>query len=177
MDSYEKAYSDVEALLFSHGIELQPVERNRMMDEFGNVGRGRFADNWIDYLDRGDLRLIVRRCSEDTSDWFEIEIGKFFYEAESVSSHPVRITRSRPDYEGEKEWHMYRHDSSEAVDLLKEIDPDLVPLCLSADDGLSDSLPESFDRSMANNAFFFSVIDKIFATFCAAQNTVAVATR
>lgn len=172
MHSDNTVASDVSALLHSYSIDLQHVDRKRMVDEYGHVGRGRFADDFVDYLDSGGLRLIIRHCSEQGDMWFEIEIGNPCGKADSVSEHCVRITfmeLSNEDGEGptRSEWSLKRFDSPEAEALLKKIDPHLAALCSRKDEWMY-HLPESFDRTASNKAFFFTAIDNVFQTFAAA---------
>jgi hypothetical protein len=152
------------------------------MDEYGNIGNRCLADNLIDYLDAGNLRLIVRQWSDQDDRWFEVQIGKLRDEADSLSKHSehcVRVIfmeRSAKNSPVSTTWEMDRHDSPEAAALLKEIDPNLADLCWREKWYELRDLPDYIDHSASNRAFFFAAINSIFQTFAAAANTPAQAT-
>lgn len=177
MDYYAIMFANVSALLCSYGIKLQYVHYNRRVDEYGNVGHGCPEDDIIEYLDAGDLRLIVRQCSDRGDRWFDIEIGEPREKAESLSWHDVRIRFNQCSSEAEIRppmvfWSMVHIDSPEAAALLQKIDPKLAELC-SEKDGNVYHMPESFDQDISNKAFFFAAIDNVFRVFAEAIKSQA----
>ncbi len=182
MHSYNTEFSNVGALLTTFGIELRSMDRDQMMGEYGNVVSRCLADNWINYLDAGDLRLIVRQLSDQDGRWFEVEIGKLHDEADSLSKHSehhVRVIfmeRSAEDSLTSTTWEMDRDDTPEAKALLKEINPKLADLCWREKWYKLRNLPDYIDRSASNKALFFEAIYDIFRTFTAALMTQAAAT-
>jgi hypothetical protein len=184
--SYKQAFTRVNALLRKHGIELRKVGWSRKDND------DPFSADDDAFCDRNGLRLIVRERIEDYGPGpefsFEIEMGRPFADADSVSEHHVRVSFSQENEYAEEvfdtpeswstsaKWSLSCQGSSEALALLTEIDPKLTTTCLKDESINLYCLPASFDRSVSNEEFFFSVINNMLRIFAAAANAPAQAT-
>lgn len=131
-NAYETALRRVMALFSARAIKPHLVDSDRMLDEFGRPGR-RFADNVVLFCENGDLRIVIRECSEDFIFWFEVELGYAYRDADSVTLHPLKITyredESGDHYSTPYAWHLERNDSPESLALLADVDAEIAARC------------------------------------------------
>jgi len=165
MNNLETARNHVMATLIKHGVEMQEVDRSRMVDEYGNLGNRKYADDSLFFCDRADLRLVFRDCSDDGEIWFELELGCVHDRADSDSAHPIMLRYSTGAGSDER-WLLSRYESQESLALLERVDQRAARL-LERRPSLTPYIRED-QMHDPNSPFFLALVDKLVAKFAAA---------
>jgi hypothetical protein len=164
MEAYSQAFSLVLQVFSDLGLELHKVEWERMVDEFGNVGHGRFDDDRVRFCQQGNLRIVVRECSDNLF-WFEVELGFVCEESEAATLHPILLTFCEvgPNHPGCGRWGVSRYDSQESLSLLMALEADFAPRCPTEPIEEAQRSLIEFDRTRPDEPFFLDLVRK-FAT-------------